>query len=591
MICRAASRSARSVRPVDKPPLLRSATKPSPATDPDAELRNRVDHHVERHNKAGQLYSRLAAEFNDLRNKAESVVEALQDAVESSGKELGTRVTWLMEQRLLLVESNERLQEKIQELRYGLKSLSDVNHLVEKFRTLEKTSVLLGEHVDVLQQGVVAVCMEFKRMFAIESDEASQIEAHEEPATMFESCIKSCDDSLDDSLTDCPAFGPVNSSTESQPERLQPDPVETSAAVKPLVASPEEPVVEVAVQPAVEVPEESVVESCVDSPIGLPVLDSESPAVHDGAPSSVSAMPAPLIPMSSCQPDRLRPEPVPPALELTPELSLSPGLPSHGSDLPAEESRCDDTCDDPVTVESPNNPAIEIVPNLRPTDLRDFRPPDVRYLGSPDPVSSSRPAFCQFVIPRNYVYCRLRYCSRRRLRRLRSCRHRLPARNPPGGNSRRLPRRRQQKQKQKQKPPNKTFHCFGRLPARKLPPQSPVSEKYSLAPTSAQSIGPPVHRSPSWSTHVTVVCDTCRLRFVPASLYPRIPVPIPVSPSLAPVLDSHPSDLPDLVYLDISARSSFPLLSPGMTLSMSQPVFPVPPLTAFKFISCPPQRP
>src|SRR3981189_3636713 len=104
--------------------------------------------------------------------------------------------------------TNERLQEKIQDLRYGLESLSDVNHLVEKFRTLEKTSVLLGEHVDVLQQGVVAVCMEFERMFAIESDEASQVEAHEDPAAMFESGIEPCDDSPDDSLTDCPAFGP-----------------------------------------------------------------------------------------------------------------------------------------------------------------------------------------------------------------------------------------------------------------------------------------------------------------------------------------------------------------------------------------------
>jgi hypothetical protein len=62
---------------------------------------------VTHHNEAGELYSGLAAEFNSLRNEVESVVEALQDAVESSGEELGTRVAWLMEQCLLVVENNE----------------------------------------------------------------------------------------------------------------------------------------------------------------------------------------------------------------------------------------------------------------------------------------------------------------------------------------------------------------------------------------------------------------------------------------------------------------------------------------------------
>ena len=124
MIRRAVSRSARPVHP---------ARPVRPAADPDAELRNRINLHVERHNEAGELYSRLADNFNDLRNEAEYVLEALQDAAESSGEELGTRVAWLMEQRPLLIESNERLQEKIQELKYGLKSLPDMKPLVEKF--------------------------------------------------------------------------------------------------------------------------------------------------------------------------------------------------------------------------------------------------------------------------------------------------------------------------------------------------------------------------------------------------------------------------------------------------------------------------
>jgi hypothetical protein len=50
--------------------------------------------------------------------------------------------------------------------------------------------------------------------------------------------------------------------------------------------------------------------------------------------------------------------------------------------------------------------------------------------------------------------------------RLRSSR-RLLARNPPAGNSRRLPCLRQSSQK----PPNKNFHCFGRMPTRESPPQ------------------------------------------------------------------------------------------------------------------------
>jgi hypothetical protein len=150
---------------------------PRPAADPDAELHNRINLHVARHNEAGDLYSRLANEYNDLRHEAGSVLEALQDAVESSGEELGARVAWLMEQRLLLIESNDQLQRKICELKSGLASVETAKHLVEKFQALEKTSVLLGQHVEVLQQGVVDLRLEFEGMFTIESDEASPEES------------------------------------------------------------------------------------------------------------------------------------------------------------------------------------------------------------------------------------------------------------------------------------------------------------------------------------------------------------------------------------------------------------------------------
>jgi hypothetical protein len=82
-------------------------------------------------------------------------------------------------------------------------------------------------------------------------------------------CVEFCDDSLNDSLTDCPAFGPVNSSTQSQLKRLQPDPVETSPPADPF---PEEPVVEpLEISLAAEPPAE-------DFSVESLVLDPESPA-------------------------------------------------------------------------------------------------------------------------------------------------------------------------------------------------------------------------------------------------------------------------------------------------------------------------
>jgi hypothetical protein len=132
MIRQATSRSAPRPRSTTDPS---PATKPGLATDSDAELRNRVDHHVERHNEAG----RILDTFQDTASRPEG---------------LRASVDWLMEQHPVIVESNEQLHGKIQELREGL---PDVSHLVEMFQALEKTSMHLGEHVDVLQQGIVTL--------------------------------------------------------------------------------------------------------------------------------------------------------------------------------------------------------------------------------------------------------------------------------------------------------------------------------------------------------------------------------------------------------------------------------------------------
>jgi hypothetical protein len=162
MIRRAVSRSARSLRSINQPPpLLRPAAKPSPAADSDAELRTGVDHHVERHKEAAMLYSHLADEFDKVRNEVERVLDTFRDAA-SPPEGLCASVDWLMEQRPVIIESNEQLHRKIQELREGL---PDVSHLVEMFQALEKTSMHLGEHVDVLQQGLVTLCTEFVEMF------------------------------------------------------------------------------------------------------------------------------------------------------------------------------------------------------------------------------------------------------------------------------------------------------------------------------------------------------------------------------------------------------------------------------------------
>jgi hypothetical protein len=146
--------------------------------------------------------------------------------------------------------------------------------------------------------------------------------------------------------------------------------------------------------------------------------------------------------------------------------------------------------------EDPHDPRTLSVPLSSCYAVPRFRPPDFCYLRPPDPVLDSRPPdpsdlvdldvpgpdkfpgnvtdsvpfsqsacasvcppvnllgppFGLFVVLRNCAYPRLRHCSHRCLH---SCCHRLlaSARNPPGGNSRRLCRRRQQTQK----PPNKIF--------------------------------------------------------------------------------------------------------------------------------------
>jgi hypothetical protein len=326
MIRRAASRSARSVRPVDKPPPLpRSTAKLSPTADSDTELRNRVDHHVERHNKVAKLYSHLADKFNELRNEAGCVLDAFQDTA-SPPEGLRASVDWLMEQRPVIVKSNEQLHRKIQELR---EDLPDVSHLVEKFQALEKTSMYLGEHVDVLQQGIMALCMEFARGFPdieepaevthelhpVESSIETAAEVASEPASLVEQLlVESPNDSL--VLAVDPETPQPISSTTGSPE----EPV-----LKSLEISFVEPAIESSVNSPVEYPtedleidiapiaEEFPVESPVESPVVSPedsckellITISPSEAPEETPPATPASPTAPSFlwprcPLSNC---------------------------------------------------------------------------------------------------------------------------------------------------------------------------------------------------------------------------------------------------------------------------------------------------
>ena len=187
-----------------------------------------------------------------------------------------------------------------------------------------------------------------------------------------------------------PALNPVMDPDPNDSPVVAVDP-ETPQPVSSAAGSPKEPLVK---------------------PLGTSPVESayEPPASPNGDPSSAAATPAPSIPVSTCQPDRLSPEPVLPALELTPELSLSPGLPSHGRDFPdyrppVPPSSCSVAFDSPylplvldldpvkdsahkTNSETPEPTTVQLVSVLelhRPSPL-DFRPP------SPVPKSSSSPS-------------------------------------------------------------------------------------------------------------------------------------------------------------------------------------------------------
>jgi hypothetical protein len=122
-------------------------------------------------------------------NEAECILDTLQHAA-SPPKGLRASVDWLMEQRPVIIESNEQLHGKIQELREGL---PDVSHLVEIFQALEKTCMHLGEHVDVLQRGIVTVGTESARGFP---NIEETTEAASEPASLVKQLlVKSPNDS------------------------------------------------------------------------------------------------------------------------------------------------------------------------------------------------------------------------------------------------------------------------------------------------------------------------------------------------------------------------------------------------------------
>ena len=119
-----------------------------------------------------------------------------------------------------------------------------MSHLVEIFQALEKTSMHLGEHIDVLQQGIVTVCMEFTRMFPEEEIAEASLEQ-----------------------------SPVNSSTESQPEHLQ-----------PVVESLEVSSIESIYESPTEIPEESMTSKSKYPDVLSPAEDFfiESPVTSPG---------------------------------------------------------------------------------------------------------------------------------------------------------------------------------------------------------------------------------------------------------------------------------------------------------------------
>jgi hypothetical protein len=551
-------------------------SQPRLVVDPDVELvklRYTTRLHVQRHNEARGLYGYLIDEFNELRKVAGQVLCALQDP-DYPHEELRVPVDWLMEQRPLIVENNEQLQGKVLELRESVPDVSAA--LVEMFHALERTCLDLSGQVEVLQRGLVVVYDEFvARTRPVElpfpgSESIIETPAAHSPAVDHEippaePVPRRCRQPSSPTLK-----SPVETFVVQPPAYEEPpaeSPVETPA-VAPLAASPPlDPVLDpIALNPDLDpVVLNPVLDSPVlDSPVLDPVLDpapsdvlsassvdkppdeisvgsafDSAPVLCSGSPGSSVFGPATVQLASVKKPlDEISVDSAPSLPD--PQLNLRFHPPDLLDAAPAREppsppeSRTAGEDSAKGAEKQLHEPGIRQVHEehamLAPTSLQQPEPSSVprcasqyppvplsaaQHLSAPvcPPTSLFGPPFCDYVA-RDDAHHRSRLrSSRRRLRHASCCCLPAPARNRPGGNSRRLPRLRQDSQK----PPNKIFHCFGSFLARKLPTQSPASEKYSLAPASAPPVRPLVPRP----THHHRRRE--RLRQSPAPSYGRLP--------------------------------------------------------------------
>jgi hypothetical protein len=505
MIRRAIAKSA--------PCVVRAVSKPPPPADPNAELRKRVSTQVERLQAAVAWNDRLAAEFEE----AEEEVGVVRTPLGISDTFIDTFALEMLraiiaevnEQVSGLVESRTRLQEEVCELGREVASLEGlVSGLKERFQRLASSVKFLGNHVDWLQQELADLSVEFETQMI-----STHMTAVESPVETFAVQPPACEEPPAESPVETPAVASLAASPPLDavldPVVLDPvlDPVALDSVMDPV---PSDPVLDPAV----------VLNPVLDSPALDPVLDPQPPVPPDPvdlrSPASVLDPildPAPSDVLSASSVDKPPDEiSVGSAFDSASVLcSGSPGSPVFGPaiGLAPVEKPPDEDLHDSRTPSVPLS-SCSVVPDRCHHDPSvldpglDPVPPDPVDLavavslleapiseGPPMPVSISPPVclfgppFCDYVA-RDDAHHRPHFrSSRRRLRQAR----RLLARKPPEGNSRRHLRQRSQT-------PNKNFHCFGSLPARKLPPQSPASEKYSLAPASATPVCPPVPRRP-----------------------------------------------------------------------------------------------